>query len=72
MSPARAGCQPVHALRLVKPCREDGRISGLLRDARGPKPGLQPLDPTVEEIVSRYFKGFMPPVANPPGRGSGA
>ena len=44
--------------RLVKQFREDGRTSALLRDARGPKPGMQPLDPAVEEIVSRHFKGF--------------
>ena len=44
--------------RLVKQFREGGRTSALLRDTRGPKPGMQPLDPTVEEIVFRHFKGF--------------
>jgi len=44
--------------RLVKQFREDGRTSSLLRDTRGPKPGMQPLDPAVEEIVSRHFKGL--------------
>lgn len=44
--------------RLMKRFREDGRTSALLRDTRGPKPGMQPLDPAVEEIVSRHFKGF--------------
>lgn len=44
--------------RLVKQFREDGRTSALLRNTRGPKPGMQPLDPAVEEIVSRHFKGF--------------
>lgn len=44
--------------RLVKQFREDGRTSALLRDTRGPKPGMQPLDPAVEEIVSRHFREF--------------
>ncbi|MDT8327553.1 MAG: plasmid replication initiator-like protein, partial [Roseovarius sp.] len=43
---------------LVKQFREDGRTSALLPHTRGPKPGMQPLDPVVEEIVSRHFKGF--------------
>ncbi|HBM60562.1 MAG TPA: plasmid replication initiator-like protein [Citreicella sp.] len=44
--------------RLVKQFRDDGRTSALLPDTRGPKPGMRPLDPAVEEIVSRHFKGF--------------
>ena len=44
--------------RLVKQFREDGRTSALLRNTRGPKPGMQPLDPAVEVIVSRHFKGL--------------
>jgi len=44
--------------RLVKQFREDGRTSGLLRDTRGPKPGMQPLDPAVEAIVAHHFKGL--------------
>ncbi|OWU66363.1 DNA-binding domain-containing protein, partial [Phaeobacter sp. 22II1-1F12B] len=44
--------------RLVKQFREDGRTSALLRDSRGPKPGMQPLNPAVEEIVSRHFREF--------------
>lgn len=44
--------------RLVKQFREDGRTSALLPDTRGPKPGMQPLNPAVEEIVSRHFKGL--------------
>lgn len=44
--------------RLVKQFREDGRTSALLPDTRGPKPGMQPLAPVVEEIVSRHFKDF--------------
>uniref|UniRef100_UPI003517B6F4 Mu transposase C-terminal domain-containing protein n=1 Tax=Pararhodobacter marinus TaxID=2184063 RepID=UPI003517B6F4 len=44
--------------RLVKQFREDGRTSALLRDTRGPKPGMQPLNPAVEEIVSRHFREF--------------
>lgn len=44
--------------RLVKQFREDGRTSALLPDTRGPKPGMQPLDPAVEAIVSRHFKEF--------------
>jgi len=42
--------------RLVKQFREDGRTSSLLADTRGPKPGMQPLNPAVEVIVSRHFK----------------
>lgn len=41
--------------RLVKQFREDGRTTALLRNARGPKSGMQPLDAAVEEIVSRHF-----------------
>ena len=44
--------------RLVKQFREDGRTSALLPDTRGPKPGMQPLNPAVEEIVFRHFKGL--------------
>ncbi|MBL3705438.1 DDE-type integrase/transposase/recombinase [Sulfitobacter sp. BDSS02] len=44
--------------RLVKQFREDGRTSALLRDTRGPKPGMQPLDPAVEAIVSHHFRVF--------------
>ena len=44
--------------RLVKQFREDGRTSGLLRDTRGPKPGMQPLDPAVEAIVAHHFREF--------------
>jgi len=45
--------------RLVKQFREDGRTSALLPDTRGPKPGMQPLNPAVEEIVSHHFKDFF-------------
>lgn len=41
--------------RLVKQFREDGRTSALLPNTRGPKPGMQPLNPAVEEIVSHHF-----------------
>jgi putative transposase len=44
--------------RLVQQFREDGRTSALLRDTRGPKPGMQPLDPAVEAIVSHHFRVF--------------
>ncbi|MAE88196.1 MAG: plasmid replication initiator-like protein, partial [Pelagibaca sp.] len=44
--------------RLVKQFREDGRTSALLRDTRGPKPGMQPLDPAVEVIVTHHFRAF--------------
>lgn len=44
--------------RLVKQFRKDGRTSALLPDSRGPKPGMQPLDPAVEEIVSGHFRDF--------------
>jgi putative transposase len=57
--------------RLVKQFREDGRTSALLPDTRGPKPGMQPLDPAVEEIVSRHFKGLYATRRKPTERGSG-
>ncbi|KZY30787.1 hypothetical protein A3731_28635 [Roseovarius sp. HI0049] len=57
--------------RLVKQFREDGRTSALLPDTRGPKPGMQPLDPAVEAIVSRHFKEFYATRRKPPGHGSG-
>ncbi|MGX0878790.1 putative transposase [Roseovarius sp. MBR-154] len=44
--------------RLVKQFREDGRTSALLRDTRGPKPGMQPLNPAVEAIVAHHFREF--------------
>lgn len=44
--------------RLMKQFREDGRTSALLPNARGPRPGMQPLDPAVEAIVSRLFRDF--------------
>ena len=44
--------------RLMKQFREDGRTSALLPDTRGRKPGMQPLDPAVEVIVSRHFTEF--------------
>ena len=44
--------------RLVKQFREDGRTSALLPDTRGPKPGMRPLNPAVEEIVTHHFKAF--------------
>ena len=44
--------------RLMKQFREERRTSALLPNTRGPKPGMHPLDPAVEEIVARHFKGF--------------
>lgn len=44
--------------RLVKQFREAGRTSVLLPNTRGPKPGMQPLNPAVEAIVSRLFRDF--------------
>lgn len=44
--------------RWIKRYREDGRTSTMLPSSRGPKPGMQPLDPAVEEIVARQFKDF--------------
>jgi len=44
--------------RLMKQFREDGRTSALLPNTPGPKPGMLPLDPAVEAIVSHHFKGF--------------
>ena len=42
--------------RWLKRFREDGRTSALLPIPRGPRRGMQPLDPDVEAIVSRLFK----------------
>ena len=44
--------------RLLKQFRADGRTSALLPDTRGPKPGMLPMDPDVEAIVSHHFKDF--------------
>ncbi|MEM6663883.1 MAG: Mu transposase C-terminal domain-containing protein [Pseudomonadota bacterium] len=44
--------------RLAKQFREDARTSALLPNSSGPKPGMQPLDPAVEAIVSRLFRDF--------------
>ncbi|MEH6393049.1 MAG: helix-turn-helix domain-containing protein [Sulfitobacter sp.] len=42
--------------RWLKRFREDGRPSALLPSPRGPRRGMQPLDPDVEIIASRLFK----------------
>ncbi len=44
--------------RWMKQFREDGRTSALLPVPRGPKRGMQQLDPDVEVIVSRLFEGL--------------
>ncbi|MEE4212813.1 MAG: helix-turn-helix domain-containing protein [Parvularcula sp.] len=44
--------------RWIKRFREEGRTSTMLPSSRGPRPGMQPLDPAVEEIVARHFKDF--------------
>ncbi|WP_290558171.1 DDE-type integrase/transposase/recombinase [Aestuariivita sp.] len=44
--------------RLAKQFREDARTSALLPNSSGPKPGMQPLDPAVEAVVSRLFRDF--------------
>ena len=44
--------------RWMKQFREDGRTSALLPAPRGPKRGMQQLDPDVEVIVSRLFEGL--------------
>jgi putative transposase len=44
--------------RWRKKFREDGRTSALLPCLRGPRRGMQPLDPDVEAIVSRLFRDF--------------
>jgi len=44
--------------RLLKKFRDDGRTSALLPSPRGPKRGMQSLDPDVEAIVSRLFRDF--------------
>ena len=44
--------------RLVKQFREDGRTSALLPGTRGSKPGMLPLDPDIEAIVSHHFRDF--------------
>ncbi len=41
--------------RWLKKFRDDVRTSALLPSSRGPKRGMQPLDPDVEAIVSRLF-----------------
>lgn len=44
--------------RLARQFREDTRTSALLPNTSGPRPGMRPLDPDVEAIVSHHFKGF--------------
>lgn len=44
--------------RLMKQFRADGRTSSLLPNTRGPKPGMQPLNPAVQAIVSGLFRDF--------------
>lgn len=44
--------------RLMRQFREDGRTSALLPNTRGPKPGMQPLNPAVQAIVSGLFRDF--------------
>ena len=44
--------------RWMKQFREDGRTSALLPVPRGPKRGMQQLDPDVEVIVSGLFEGL--------------
>ncbi|MCB1349223.1 MAG: DDE-type integrase/transposase/recombinase [Maritimibacter sp.] len=44
--------------RLAKHLREDARISALLPNTSGRKPGMHPLDPAVEAIVARHFREF--------------
>lgn len=44
--------------RLAKQFREDTRTSALLPNTSGPKPGMQPLDPAVETVVSSLFRDF--------------
>lgn len=41
--------------RWLKKFRENGRTSALLPSPRGPKRGMQPLDPDVEAVVFRLF-----------------
>jgi hypothetical protein len=44
--------------RPLKQFRADGRTRALLPDTRGPKPGMLPMDPDVEAIVSDHFRDF--------------
>jgi len=52
----RLGVSRATLFRWLKKFREDGRTSALLPSQRGPKHGMQPLEPAVEAIVSRLFK----------------
>lgn len=58
--------------RWRKKFREDGRMSALLPCLRGPRRGMQPLDPDVEAIVSRLFRDLYATPANLQKRGFGA
>lgn len=44
--------------RLAKQFRDDARTSALLPNSSGPKPGMQPLAPAIEAIVTHHFKAF--------------
>jgi putative transposase len=44
--------------RLAKQFRDDARTSALLPNSSGPKPGMQPMEPAIEVIVTHHFKVF--------------
>lgn len=44
--------------RLAKQFREDARTSALLPSVPGPKPGMQPMEPAIEAIVTYHFKAL--------------
>jgi len=44
--------------RLARQFRDDARTSALLPNSSGPKPGMQPMEPAIEAIVTHHFKGF--------------
>ena len=58
LATAELGISRATLFRWVKQFREDGRTSALLPVPRGPKRGMQQLDPEVEMIVSRLFEGL--------------
>ncbi|PHQ98901.1 MAG: hypothetical protein COB39_06915, partial [Marinosulfonomonas sp.] len=58
LATAELGISRATLFRWMKQFREDGRTSALLPIPRGPKRGMQQLDPDVEAIVSRLFEGL--------------
>lgn len=52
------GVSRATVFRLAKQFRDNARTSALLPNSSGPKPGMQPMEPAIEAIVTHHFKAF--------------